>query len=244
MAQEIRRLLGLNADAPHLLEALTHPSYANERPGTRDNQRLEFLGDSVLGLCTSELLCERFPDADEGTLTRLRARLVNDEALAEWGRAQHLATAIRLGRGATANGLGDNTAVLADAVEALIAAAYLDGGLEAARRAVRVVIEGSLASLDLGPPADAKSELQERVQAEGMAAPRYVVVASGGPPHDPWFEVEARAGERVLAQGRGRSKRQAERAAAGVALAASTWRTDPGGGEGQARDGEPADDRP
>ncbi|HOU92384.1 MAG TPA: ribonuclease III [Polyangiaceae bacterium] len=223
MIERIALRLGLAPDAPHLLEALTHPSYANERSGARDNQRLEFLGDSVLGFCVSELLFERFPEAAEGTLTRLRAGLVNDEALAEWGRAQGLAPALRLGRGAAASGLSASTNVLADAVEALIAATFLDGGLDAARRAVRYVIEERLAAFDPGAANDAKSELQERVQARGLATPLYVVVASGGPAHDPWFEVEVRAEEQVLGRGRGRSKRQAERCAAQAALAAAAW---------------------
>ncbi len=217
------RRLGLAPDAAHLAEALTHPSYANERPGSRDNQRLEFLGDSVLGFCVSELLFERFPAVAEGTLTRLRASLVNDQALAEWGRSHGLAPALRLGRGAAAGGLAESTNVLADAVEALIAATFLDGGLDAARRAVRVVVEERLAALDAGGANDAKSELQERVQALGIAAPLYAVAASGGPPHDPWFEVEVRAQEQVLGRGRGRSKRQAERAAAEAALRAAAW---------------------
>lgn len=217
------RRLGLAPDAPHLAEALTHPSYANERPGTRDNQRLEFLGDSVLGFCVSELLFERYPAVAEGTLTRLRAGLVNDEALAEWGRAQGLAPALRLGRGAAAGGLAESTNVLADAVEALIAATFLDGGLDAARRAVRLVVEERLAALDASSANDAKSELQERVQALGIPAPKYAVVGSGGPPHEPWFEVEVRAGDRVLGRGRGRSKRYAERVAAETALRAETW---------------------
>jgi len=225
MIERIALRLGLAPDAPHLLEALTHPSYANERTGARDNQRLEFLGDSVLGFCVSELLFERFPEASEGTLTRLRSGLVNDEALAEWGRSQGLAPALRLGRGAAASGLSTSTNVLADAVEALIAAAFLDGGLDAARRAVRHVIEGRLAALDAGAANDAKSELQERVQARGMAAPLYAVVASGGPAHDPWFEVEVRTEAQVLGRGRGRSKRHAERAAAEAALDAEAWQS-------------------
>ncbi|MBN2194068.1 MAG: ribonuclease III [Polyangiaceae bacterium] len=223
MVDEITSTLGLAADAPHLLEALTHPSFANERPGTKDNQRLEFLGDSVLGFCTSEVLFARFPTADEGTLTRLRAGLVNDEALAEWGRSRRLAESLRLGRGATASGLGESTNVLADAVEALIAAAFLDGGLEAARHAVRRIIEDRLGALDPIAVHDAKSELQERVQASGQAAPHYAVVASGGPAHEPWFEVEVRVGGRVLGSGNGRSKRAAERAAATAALDSETW---------------------
>src|SRR6187200_145673 len=114
----IAELVELPADAPHLLQALTHPSYANERRGTAHNQRLEFLGDAVLGLCASELLYERFPGADEGVLTRMRAQLVNAEALAAWARKVELPDALMLGRGAVGAGLRESTNVLADATEA------------------------------------------------------------------------------------------------------------------------------
>src|SRR5262245_44993 len=139
--ESIADLVGLELDSPDLLQALTHPSYANERRGELDNQRLEFLGDAVLGLCVSELLCTRFPDADEGLLTRMRAQLVNAEALAAWGRKIDLPEALRLGRGAAGAGLRESTNVLADAVEALLAAAYLNGGLEGARPVARQIVE-------------------------------------------------------------------------------------------------------
>jgi ribonuclease-3 len=224
MRERVAELFGLAPEAPHIEQALTHPSYANERREAPDNQRLEFLGDAVLGFVTSELLHQRFPDADEGTLTRLRARLVNADALADFAREQGIAGAIQLGRGAEVGGLRDRTNVLADAVEALIAAAYLDGGLDVARRACERVVARELASLELGASRDPKSELQERVQALGMDAPTYEVVESGGPAHDRWFEVCARIAGREVARGRGRSKRQAEFAAAADALAGDRWR--------------------
>ena len=118
----LARITGLATDSPRFLEALTHPSLANERRDVQHNQRLEFLGDAVLGFCASELLYERFPSADEGALTRMRAQLVNAEALAAWGRSVGLAAALRVGRGADSAGLRGGTNVLADAVEALIAA--------------------------------------------------------------------------------------------------------------------------
>ena len=123
--------------------ALTHPSFANEQRQVADNQRLEFLGDAVLGFCTSELLFLRFPDADEGTLTRLRARLVNAEALAELGtRPRRRRSASSWAAVPRQAGLRASTNVLADAVEALVAAAYLDGGLEMAQTAcARIVRE-------------------------------------------------------------------------------------------------------
>jgi ribonuclease III len=219
MLEVVAEQVGLEASAPHLVLALTHPSFANEQKDSADNQRLEFLGDAVLGFCTSELLFRRFPDADEGTLTRLRARLVNADALADWARGHRISEALRLGRGAESSGLRSSTNVLADAVEALVAAAYLDGGLEVARAACERIVKGPLEALGPeGGALDAKSELQERVQATGGETPRYEVVESGGPAHDRWFEISVLVGEREIARGRGRSKRAAEFAAAAAAL--------------------------
>jgi ribonuclease-3 len=218
MHDRIAELFFLPEDAPHLDEALTHPSYANETKSAEHYQRLEFLGDAVLGLVASELLWERFPRADEGQLTRMRARLVNAESLARWARAHGIADALRLGRGADASGLRESTSVLSDAVEALIAAAYLDGGLTAARRACVRIVEPMVESLREGSRRDAKSELQERVQKRGGPPPVYEVVDSGGPPHEPWFVVRVRIGDQIAGEGRGGSKRAAERGAAEVAL--------------------------
>lgn len=218
MLERIARQFGLSELAPHLKVALTHPSFANEQRGEVDNQRLEFLGDAVLGLCASELLYERFPDADEGSLTRLRARLVNADALAAWARDNAVADALLLGRGAESSGLRASTNVLADAVEALVAAAYLDSGLDAARAACASILEPQLARLDAAATRDPKSELQERVQALRGDTPRYDVTDSGGPAHDRWFEVSVRVGSKEIGRGRGRSKRAAEFAAAQNAL--------------------------
>lgn len=218
MIERIAQLLGLPADAPHFEEALTHPSFANEQRSARHNQRLEFLGDSVLGFCVSELIWARFPDADEGALTRMRAQLVNAEALAAWARKEELAHVLRLGRGAGAAGLRDSTNVLADAVEAIIAAVYLDVGLEAARAACERVVQDELKALESDGARDPKSELQERLQAIGGDAPTYELIETGGPAHQRWFKVGVSQGQRRLAEGSGRSKRAAERAAATEAL--------------------------
>lgn len=218
MIERLAELLGLLPDAPHLDEALTHPSFANEQRSARHNQRLEFLGDSVLGFCVSELLWARFPEADEGALTRMRAQLVNAEALAAWARKEELAQILRLGRGAGAAGLRESTNVLADAVEALIAAVYLDRGLEAARTACARIVESELALLERDGTRDPKSELQERLQSIGGEAPTYELLETGGPAHERWFKVGVLHGARRLAEGSGRSKRAAERAAASEAL--------------------------
>ncbi len=221
--EEVALLFGFDLLSPQFEQALTHPSFAHENKGVLDNQRLEFLGDAVLDFCASEVLFERFAEADEGTLTRTRAQLVNSEALAEFARQNSISSALKLGRGAQAAGLGASTNVLADAVEALIAATYIERGLDAARAVCGKVVEFGLSRIEDAGGRDAKSELQERVQALGYRPPIYVVVESGGPSHDTWFEVEVTVGERAVARGRGRSKRAAERTAAALALSERSY---------------------
>ncbi|MFO0586225.1 MAG: ribonuclease III [Polyangiaceae bacterium] len=218
---ELAERLGLEGPCAHLEEALTHPSYANEHKGSaRDNQRLEFLGDAVLGLCVSEQLMDRFRDAREGELSLMRASLVNTEALASWARDANVGTALRLGRGADAAGERTQKNVLADAVEAIVGAVYLDLGLSAARRVSRAIVAEPLERLATGPrlERDAKSELQERVQARGGASPKYRVVEAIGPDHNREFVVAVDVDGEVLGEGRGRSKKQAEQDAARAAL--------------------------
>jgi ribonuclease-3 len=212
-------LVGLPSDSPRLDEALTHPSYSNERRDLPDNQRLEFLGDAVLGFCVGELLFMREPNANEGVLTRMRAQLVSAEALSLWAREHDVSKALRLGRGAEAAGLGDATNVLADAVEALVAAVFLERGLDAARALCSSIAAPALRAV--GPDLDPKSELQERLQAQSGIAPSYELVETGGPAHDRWFRVEVRHQGMLLGEGRGKSKRGAERAAASQALASA-----------------------
>jgi ribonuclease-3 len=142
---------------------------------------------------------------------------VNAEALADWGRGFGLSTLIKLGRGAATAGLRDSTNVLADAVEALIAAAYLEGGLESARRLCGVIIEHGLEIAKRTTGLDAKSALQERLQALGLAAPTYELIDTRGPAHERWFTVRAR-GASSAGEGEGRSKRAAEQAAAAALL--------------------------
>jgi ribonuclease-3 len=212
----IAALVGLEGDTLHLEEALTHPSFSNERRDLPDNQRLEFLGDAVLGFCVGELLFKREPNANEGVLTRMRAQLVSADALCLWAREHELAKALRLGRGAEAAGLGDATNVLADAVEALVAAVFLERGLDAARALCARIAEPALRGI--GPDLDPKSELQERLQAQSGVAPGYELVETDGPAHDRSFRVEVRHQGVLLGEGRGKSKRAAERAAAAQAL--------------------------
>lgn len=216
--ERIAALAALEPTSAALEQALTHPSLANERPGLLHNQRLEFLGDAVLGLCASEELYRAFPDADEGALTRLRAQLVNAEALAAWGRTVGLPGVLRVGRGAAGAGLRESTNVLADAVEALIAASYIEAGLDAARRLSAEVVRHGMAAVGPSAGRDAKSELQERLQALGQAAPSYELVEATGPAHERRFRVRVTGAGVALGEGDGRSKRAAEQAAAAAAL--------------------------
>jgi ribonuclease-3 len=218
-------LAGVEGEVPRLGEALTHPSFANESPSP-DNQRLEFLGDAVLGLCVSELLAQANPDADEGVLTRMRSALVNAEALARWARKEQLGPCLALGRGAQAGLEREQTNVLADAVEALVAAVFASHGLDGARALVRIVVAEPIAEAERLGMRDPKSALQERVQAAGGAAPSYRVVSSRGPQHEQIFEVEVLVGGEVRGKGEGRSKRLAERAAANAALSAMEGATE------------------
>ncbi|MDX2051914.1 MAG: ribonuclease III [Polyangiaceae bacterium] len=218
----VARLFGLPSDHPLFEEATTHPSLANEQPGIADNQRLEFLGDSVLGFCISEILFARFPGEDEGALTRLRSQLVNAESLARWGMQTPIPEVLRLGKGADENRLKQSVNVIADAVEALIAAAYLHSGLPTARNICLVIAEYGLQKGHSGQ-LDAKSELQERVQALGAPSPTYLVLETSGPAHQRWFRIQVCVGGEGVGFGEGRSKRDAERSAARDALDSGRW---------------------
>jgi ribonuclease III len=217
LAARLAALLGEEA-IPRLEEALTHPSFANEA-SVPDNQRLEFLGDAVLGLCVSEMLAARYPDADEGKLTRMRSALVNADALGAWARRGGLGACIAFGRGAHHGVERDQTSVLADATEAILAAVYEARGLDGARALVQDVVDGLMENAEALEVRDPKSALQERVQTRGLPAPTYRVVGVRGPQHNQVFNVEVVYEEGKVASGEGRSKRVAERAAAAAALA-------------------------
>jgi ribonuclease-3 len=204
-------------EIPRLEEALTHPSYANEAR-VPDNQRLEFLGDAVLELCVSELLVAQHPDADEGTLTRMRAALVNGVALAEWARAENIGECLAVGKGALSGRDREQTNVLSDLVEAIAAAIYDAGGLASARRFVHALVGERIADASQISGLDPKSDLQEFVQSQGRPTPTYRHVGTSGPQHEPVFEAAVFVGDEEVARGTGRSKRLAERAAAEAAL--------------------------
>ena len=200
---------------PSLLEtALTHSSYANEA-GAAYNERLEFLGDAVLGFISAEHLYKAHPNMPEGELTKLRAGYVCEQNLAAAARRLGLGELLRLGRGEKADGGNARNSLLADAFEAVLAAIYLDGGLEPCRGMVRASV---LSLPPAGPVRDAKSRLQEVLQGQGKPGPEYRTVSESGPDHKKTFTVEAVIDGRPAARGTGRSKKQAEMEAAAFAL--------------------------
>jgi ribonuclease-3 len=195
--------------------ALTHRSAEGA-----NNERLEFLGDAVLSLITAQYLFERFPEADEGTLSRLRARLVSGESLAQQAAAVQLGELLALGPGELKSGGFRRESILADALEALCGALYLDGGLEAARRGMLRWLESGLPNdEELGELKDPKTRLQELLQARGLPLPRYSIESVEGELHAQLFrvrcEVEPLA---ACAHGQGSSRRRAEQAAAARVL--------------------------
>jgi ribonuclease-3 len=207
------------SDAQLLKQALTHRSFANEHPerAPHDNERLEFLGDAVLTMAASALLWERFPEATEGELTRRRADLVCEASLASIARAFDLGTVLRLGRGEERSGGRHKPRLLCSALEACIAAVYLDGGIGLAMDAVKRMLEPALDAPLLGQR-DGKTRVQELVQALGEGTPRYVVLSSTGPDHAREFEVACISNLRELGRGTGRSKLEAEQNAARAAI--------------------------
>lgn len=208
------------ADLSLLKDALTHRSFANEHPerAPHDNERLEFLGDAVLTLSASALLWEQFPHATEGELTRRRADLVCEASLASIARELEIGSALRLGRGEDRSGGRNKPRLLCGALEACIAAVYLDGGIARAMEVVRRLLQPALQAPLLGQR-DGKTRVQELVQALGEGTPRYLVVGTTGPDHARQFEVSCVSNVRELGRGVGRSKYEAEQSAARAALA-------------------------
>lgn len=200
---------------PALLEtALTHRSASRSH-----NERLEFLGDALLGFVIAEVLYERFPTADEGGLTRARASLVNGETLAAIAREHALGERIRLGEGELKSGGWRRDSILANAVEAIAAAVYLDGGLEACRREILRWYAERLAAVNPGAhPKDAKTELQEYLQARRRALPTYRTVEEAGPPHRRLFRIECQIEGYPPVTAESSSRRGGEQDAARIAL--------------------------
>ncbi|HEY7483769.1 MAG TPA: ribonuclease III [Streptosporangiaceae bacterium] len=206
---------------PALLErALTHRSYAYENGGLPTNERLEFLGDSVLGLVVTDTLYRGHPELPEGQLAKLRAAVVNMRALAGVGRSLQLGDFIRLGRGEEGTGGRDKSSILADTVEALIGAVYVDRGLDEASDLVHRLFDPLIdRSASLGAGLDWKTSLQELTASEELGVPEYHV-AESGPDHQKTFRASVRVGGKVYGSGEGRSKKEAEQNAAEAAWTA------------------------
>jgi ribonuclease III len=216
---ELEAAIGYNFVDPELLAgAMLHRSYIAEHPGPVSNERLEFLGDAVLGLVIADLSYRQFPDAPEGQLSETRKRVVNAGSLAEVAREIGLGAHLRLGRGEDAAGGRDKQSILSDACEAVIGAVYLDGGLDAAYQVVHAMIADRL-QIAIDAPLDHKTALQEICSRLKRAAPVYVLT-SVGPDHDKEFTATVSIGGERLGKGTGKSKKEAEQAAAAVALRA------------------------
>ncbi|MCL1952178.1 MAG: ribonuclease III [Oscillospiraceae bacterium] len=215
--EQLQQAIGYQFNDIALLErALTHSSYANERKLPQgSNERLEFLGDSVLGFLAAEYFYAACPDKPEGTLTKMRAAAVCEPALFAYAQTLHLGAALMLGRGEAAMGGANRPSMVADAFEALLAAMYLDGGMEPCRAFVRRFLQEGAPRQS---PEDCKTELQQIVQQSPEESVEYVLVDEAGPDHDKTFVVEVRLHSNVLGAGRGRSKKLAEQAAAAEAL--------------------------
>ena len=220
--QELEKKLNYTFRDPNLLsEALSHSSYANEHrsAGLRSNERLEFLGDSVLGFVTAEFLFVQHPDLPEGDLTRIRAALVCEQSLYEVAQTLHLGDYLLLGKGEESGGGRRRPSILADAVEAVLAAVYLDGGIEKARALIhRVLLDKGQEEVVESRRRDCKTELQELVQRKPNQVLHYELVSESGPDHAKVFAVAVTLNGQTVGLGSGHSKKEAEQSAARCAL--------------------------
>jgi ribonuclease-3 len=226
---------------PELLErALTHRSFAYENGGLPTNERLEFLGDSVLGLIVTDTLFREYPDLPEGQLAKLRAAVVNMRALAGVARGLQLGSYVRLGKGEEGTGGRDKSSILADTLEAVIGAVYMEGGMAEADALVHRLFDPVIArSARLGAGLDWKTSLQELTAAELLGVPEYHVDESG-PDHQKSFRASVMIGGRIYGEGEGRSKKEAEQQAAEAAwtlISASITAAEGGAAAGNATGG-------
>ncbi len=208
-------------DLSQLRQALIHSSYVNENPGSAlaTNERLEFLGDAVLGLVITEKLYQELPKATEGEMTQLRAALVNRDTLALLAKVTRLGDYLYLGKGEEATGGRDKPANLASALEAVIAAIFLDQNLLTSKHFVLRLFQQELEEvISQGGMVSYKTQLQELIQARGQPLPVYYLLEASGPDHEPQFTIEVRSGDIVLGRGVGKSKKSAETEAARSAL--------------------------
>lgn len=220
MNSRLTEKLGISVKEELLTLALTHRSFAYESGGLPTNERLEFLGDSVLGLIITEALYERFPDFDESRLSPLRSGVVNMRALAQIARDLELGASLRIGKGEENTGGRDKNSILADSFEALVGAIYLQHGYEVTTSIVMRLMSGSIEeAVSRGAGLDGKTALQEFVAAQNWAAPEYRVSESG-PDHDKNFVAVAVVNGQTYPEGKGKSKREAEQIAARLAFEA------------------------
>jgi ribonuclease-3 len=215
-------MLGYSFKQEHLLEvALRHASCVNESgdPGLEDNERLEFLGDAVLDLAISHLLMDRFKDAKEGELSKYRAKIVNERGLSKIARNLGLGDYLAIGKGEELTGGREKPSILADTLEAILGALYLDAGFLKTMEIIEKLFLPSLMGIEPGRNVtDYKSLLQEYTQEYYQTRPEYIVVGESGPPHDKTFRVAIRLQGDALAEGEGKSKKAAEQKAAKEAL--------------------------
>lgn len=224
--ERLQNLLRYRFKKSELLhQALVHRSFAHENPQSQeaDNETLEFLGDAVLNLAISDLLLERFPEYDEGDLSRLRSSIVNERELAILAQELDLGSHLLLGKGEELTGGRHKPSLLADSLEALLAAVYLDGGLDAAMEIVKRLFHDYLEFREQESPLktldkDYKTQLQELTQAAYKLTPVYFLESEEGPDHDKVFHMCVALGERILARGSGKSKKEAQQEAAQKAL--------------------------
>ena len=220
MIKELETAIGYRfRNITFLQNALTHSSYANERwhNSLMSNERLEFLGDSILGMLVAEYLYRNFPDRSEGELTRMRADMVCEKALAVVANQIGLGSHLLLGKGEEQGGGRNRESILADAVESVIAACYLDGGMEAAEKFVKTFVLTHVPVTKLNN-ADYKTMLQEMVQQKRNQVLSYTLVGETGPDHEKQFVVELTLNGTVIGRGEGTSKKRAEQDAARVAM--------------------------
>ena len=220
MIKDLEAAIGYQFHNISLLQnALTHSSYANERwhNSLLSNERLEFLGDSILGMLVAEYLFRTFPDRPEGELTRMRADMVCEKTLAAVANSIHLGDHLLLGHGEEQGGGRTRNSILADAMESVIAASFLDGGMEAALRFIKrfILVEVPVTKLH---NADYKTQLQELVQQKRNQVLSYTLAGETGPDHDKQFEVEVSLNGNVVGRGKGSSKKRAEQDAARAAI--------------------------
>ena len=200
--------------------ALTHRSYAHERNLSQQNERLEFLGDSVLGLITGEELYHRHPSLPEGQLSRRKSYLVSEPTLAQMAAGLQLSRVVLLGVGEDRSGGRDKSSILADSLEAVLGAVFLDGGLQASRIVLRPLLNRQMEATRDWDHRDHKTRLQELLQSRDGIPPHYVLVGEDGPDHAKIFTVECRRSRQALGRGSGSNKKAAEQEAAAAALTA------------------------